>query len=140
MMVGDIPAVVTLEASCVSSWCVGQVESELERKTGLALVACSSFGEVQGWCCGFLVGPDAELLKIAISPQWRRQGIAGALLQELCCQFGERNGERIFLEVRSLNNPALKLYTKRGWVQVGYRKNYYSDPVDDALVLISKLQ
>jgi [ribosomal protein S18]-alanine N-acetyltransferase len=139
MVVGDTAAVVTLEASSVSSWCVGQIKSELERKTGRALVACSSFGEVQGWCCGFLAGPDAELLKIAVSPQWRRQGIAGALLQELCFQFGARNGEQIFLEVRSQNIPALQFYKKLGWVKVGSRKNYYSNPVDDALVLVSKL-
>ncbi len=140
MAVGDVSAVAALEERCFSSWTLGQIETELDRKTGLVLVAASSFGEVQGWCCGFLTGSEAELLKVAVGPQWRRQGIAKGLLQELCNQFRARNGERIFLEVRSQNLPALQLYTKLGWVEVGCRKGYYKEPADDALVFVSKLQ
>lgn len=140
MTVGDIPAVAALEKSCLSSWTLEQIEAELDRKTGLALVAATSFGEVQGWCCGFLAGSEAELLKVAVGPQWRRQGIAEALLQELCNQFRVRNGERIFLEVRSQNFPALQLYTKLGWMEVGQRKGYYKEPADDALIFVSNLQ
>lgn len=83
-----------VEATCPSSWTLEQIEAELDRQTGLVLVAISFTGEVQGWCCGFLVGPDAELLKISVSPQWRRQGIAKALLQELCRCFAAGQGKR----------------------------------------------
>ena len=140
MEVRDVSAVVTLEASCLSSWTLRQVEAELGRKTGIALVAISLSGEVQGWCCGLLVGPDAELLKVAVSPQWQRQGVAGALLHELCRQLVARNGEKIFLEVRSQNIPALQLYAKLGWTEVGCRKHYYKEPADDALIFVNNLQ
>ncbi len=140
MNAGDIPAVAAIEASCLSAWTLQQIEAELKRKKGLALVASSSFAEVLGWCCGQQVGPEVELLKVAVSPQWRRQGVAEALVQELCRQFAARSGEQIFLEVRSQNIPALQLYTKLGWQKVGQRKNYYRDPADDALILVSKLK
>lgn len=140
MDAGDVTAVAKLEACCLSPWTLAQIEAELARKTGIALVAGSSSGEVQGWCCGLLTGSDAELLKVAVSPQWRRQGIGEALLQELCYQFRARNGEQIFLEVRSQNIPALHLYAKLGWVKVGRRKSYYKEPADDALIFVSSLQ
>lgn len=123
-----------VEATCPSSWTLEQIEAELDRQTGQVLVAISFTGEVQGWCCGFLVGPDAELLKISVSPQWRRQGIAKALLQELCRCFAAGQGEKIYLEVRAKNLPALQLYSKLGWAEVGCRKKYYNNPADDALL------
>lgn len=139
MVPGDLPAVAMLEANCPSSWTLEQVEAEFDRQTGLALVAISFAGEVLGWCCGFQVGPDAELLKISVSPQWRRQGIAEALLQELCRCFAAGLGEKIYLEVRAKNLPALQLYSKLGWAEVGCRKKYYNDPADDALVFAGTL-
>ncbi len=139
MDAGDIVSVAAIEASCSSPWTLRQVGAECQRKEGIALVASSSSHEVMGWCCGLQVGYEAELLKLAVSPRWRRQGQAEALVQELCRQFAARGGKQMFLEVRSQNIPALQLYRKLGWQETGLRKNYYSDPVDDALVFVGKL-
>ncbi|MEA3466965.1 MAG: ribosomal protein S18-alanine N-acetyltransferase [Thermodesulfobacteriota bacterium] len=139
MNVGDVAAVAAIEAGCFSPWNKEQITAELERLAGLALVAVTSAGVVQGWCCGLLAGVDADLLKVAVSISRQRQGIATDLLKELCCRLAVRGGEQIFLEVRSQNIPALKLYAKLGWHETGRRKNYYKEPADDAVILVCRL-
>jgi [ribosomal protein S18]-alanine N-acetyltransferase len=136
---GDVAQIATIEASSLSPWSREQIAAELQRKTGLSLVAVASAGELQAWCCGLRVGADAELLKITVSPVRRREGIAEALLLELCSQFARHDAERIFLEVRSQNLPALRLYAKLGFQETGRRNNYYNTPADDAVVLVCSL-
>ena len=139
MNVGDVDAVAAIEAACFSPWNKEQITAELERRAGFALVAVTSAGVVQGWCCGLLAGVDAELLKVAVSIFRQRRGIATDLLKELCCRLAVRGGEQIFLEVRSQNFSALKLYAKFDWQETGRRKNYYKEPADDAVILIRRL-
>ncbi len=139
LCVGDVEAVAAIEAGCFSPWSSEQITAELERQVGLALVAVTSAGVVQGWCCGLLADVDAELLKVAVRPPWQRQGVAASLLKELGRRFAARGGEQIFLEVRSQNIAARKLYAKQGFQETGRRKNYYKEPADDAVILIRRL-
>ena len=137
---GDVAQVAAIEASSLSPWSREQIAAELKRKTGLSLVAVASAGELQAWCCGLHAGDDAELLKITVNPARRRQGIAEALLLEFCFQFTRHDTEQIFLEVRSQNLPALRLYGKLGFQETGRRNNYYKEPTDDALILVCRLR
>ena len=140
MAARDLAAVTAIEASSLSPWSREQVAAELHRKTGLALVAVDSSGELQGWCCGLQAGADAELLKITVIPARRRKGIGGALLEALASRFTECDAEQIFLEVRSRNCAALQLYAKFGWQETGRRKKYYKEPADDAIILVRSLK
>ena len=135
MEAGDIPDVAALELESLSSWTECQVTDELDRKAGICLVSTSFSGEVQGWCCSSLLSPEAELLEIAVCPCWRRQGVAEMMLQEMCSLLAAGGGKQIYLEVRSLNIPACRLYAKLGWEKTGKRKKYYTVPDDDALIL-----
>lgn len=78
---------------------------------------------------------EAELLNIALLPQYRKQGFATYFLenifQKTSLQFAQ-----IFLEVRTKNTPARKLYEKFQFSPQGIRKNYYQDDGDDALIMI----
>ncbi len=139
MKAGDVSDVAALELESLSSWSESQVRDELDRKTGICLVSTSFSGEVQGWCCCSLLVPEAELLKITVCPCWRRQGIAEMMLQEMCRLLVADGGEQVYLEVRSLNIPACRLYDKLGWKETGRRKKYYTVPDDDALVLTRAL-
>ncbi len=139
MTVGDVPAVAVLEIQSLSSWSQEQIAVELEQERGTALVSTSFSGEIQGWCCGSQVDSEAELLKITVCPGWRRQGVGVALLQALCEQLAADDVEQIYLEVRSSNIPACQLYLKLGWQEVGNRKKYYRNPVDDAHVFVRTL-
>ena len=139
MNVGDVDAVVAIEADGLSPWNREQIASELKRKTGFSLVAVTSGGVVQGWCCGLLAGSEAELFKVAVGFSWQRQGVATTLLRELCGVFMTYGAEQIFLEVRSRNIPARELYAKQSFQEAGVRRNYYKNPGDDAIIWVKRL-
>ena len=140
MTAGDIVAVAVVEAEFSSPWTAQQISAEYKRDSACTLVAESTPQEIAGWCCGFCLAPDAELFKISVSSVWQQQGIATTLLRELCVFFVNTGGKRVFLEVRSQNVAALRLYVKSGWEQQGIRKNYYKNPVDDAILLVRSLK
>jgi [ribosomal protein S18]-alanine N-acetyltransferase len=139
MTVGDIVAVAAIEASSLSPWNREQIAFELQREIGISLVAVAPGGGIVAWCCGFQAGRDAELLKITVTPEWQRLRVGETLLQQLCLLFAEQGVQQIFLEVRSQNCPALKLYVKLGWQKTGRRNNYYKEPADDAVVFVRRL-
>ena len=82
---------------------------------------------------GIAAVPEAEVLTVAVSRKERGRGLGGALLDELLARAREGGAEDVFLEVRSRDPIAQKLYSGRGFAAVGLRKGYYGD--DDALVM-----
>jgi len=75
-----------------------------------------------------------EILNLAVAPEYRRRGLASRLLG-LVLKIGKRLGvARVFLEVRESNVAARALYCRQGFGQVGVRKGYYPDNMEDALV------
>lgn len=135
LALADVPGVVAIEGGSLSPWSAGQVLAELQRKGGYALVGESSSGVVSGWCCGVSAGGEGELLKITVSRRSRGHGQGSALVLALCRKLAGRGARQVFLEVRSRNEPALGLYARLGFVEVGRRNSYYSAPIDDALVM-----
>ncbi|AMX01663.1 ribosomal protein S18-alanine N-acetyltransferase [Microbulbifer thermotolerans] len=81
-------------------------------------------GEPIACCVISSLFDEAEILDIAVAPDWRRRGIAGALLQRLIAGL-PRQITRVLLEVRASNVAALSLYRKLGFYEDGVRKNYY---------------
>lgn len=75
-----------------------------------------------------------EVENIVVDPAIRKQGVAQAMLRELATRAKERGGMRIHLEVRESNAPAIALYRKVGFIETTRRKNYYSNPDEDALL------
>lgn len=140
MIAGDFSAAAAIDAEFTSPWTVQQIAAEYTRESAYTLVAENDLQEIVGWCCGFCIAPDAELLKVSVSVKWQKQGVATALLQRLCDLFVEDGGCRVFLEVRSQNDAALHLYLQFGWNRQGIRKNYYKKPVDDAILLVRSLK
>lgn len=68
---------------------------------------------------------ETELLYLLVAPEARRQGLAAKLLDKSLVQSNELNAERMLLEVRASNSAAIALYTEKGFVREGRRKNYY---------------
>jgi ribosomal-protein-alanine N-acetyltransferase len=139
LALGDLGQVAEIEQQSVSPWTAAQIADELSCATGTARVAVDAEGRVLGWCCARYIGPEAELLKIAVSSDSRRSGIAGRLLLHLEKCLAELQVETIFLEVRSRNSAALHLYLKHNFIEVGVRTGYYSDPADNALIFRKEL-
>ena len=115
-------------------WNEAQLRAETEAGNGVALVA-----ECDQQICGYAFFrtclPECELLHLVVSPEYRRRGVAGALLHHAFTDFSDRGYVTCFLEVRNSNAAARHLYEKCGFRQVGTRKHYYSQPVEDALLM-----
>ncbi len=102
----------------------------------------STFGwiaEQQERIAGFLILrqilDEAEILNLAVLPEFRRQGIGTALLQAALQDASARGAAQAYLEVRASNKPAMEFYKQHGFRTLGRRAQYYASPVEDALVL-----
>ncbi|MDO5139983.1 MAG: ribosomal protein S18-alanine N-acetyltransferase [Eubacteriales bacterium] len=78
---------------------------------------------------------DAEVVRIAVRGEYRREGIGSRLLEGLISEAKRRRVSGIFLEVRSSNLAAVSMYRRAGFTEEGIRKNYYSSPAEDALIM-----
>ena len=95
-----------------------------------------SGGKVVAYIIGRVIAPEGEIYRIATKEEYRGRGIAYRLLDyAVKCERG-RGLETLFLEVRSKNVPARNLYHSYGFREMGVRKNYYSNPADDAIVMV----
>ena len=87
-----------------------------------------------GFVCFQLVEEEAELLRIGVLPDKRGEGRGRLLLEEFLSHCAEQSAGRVFLEVRSENRAATRLYESSGFRRLGVRKGYFQDPVEDALI------
>ena len=92
-----------------------------------------------GYCGVWLSFEEGEIMNVAVRSDFRRRGCAAELLRALLARAGERGASRFFLEVRQGNLPAVRLYESLGFEKIGIRKNFYSDPKEDALILRKEL-
>ena len=130
-----VTQVAQLEKICFSDpWSEKSVASELENKLAFWLVAVE--GEtVAGYVGSQTVCEETDMMNVAVHPDYRRQGIAEDLIVSLLENLKEQGSHSLTLEVRASNVPAIALYEKLGFAEVGRRKNYYRNPKEDALIL-----
>ncbi len=135
MSENHIDGVEKLEKECFSRpWSRQGIEEELSNENAHFLVACVD-GETVGYIGILEFFESCEITNVAVTPAMRRRGIAKALIEAAQNGAKERGREFITLEVRPSNTGALSLYEKLGFTQQGRRKNFYSDPVEDALIM-----
>ena len=104
---------------------------------GVWLSLARSDGDVIGFALGRIVLKEAELLLLAVRQDGQRKGIGRMLLDRFILVAASRGADRLHLEVRA-GNPAMNLYLKAGFAEVGRRKNYYTGSdgqIYDALTL-----
>ena len=82
-----------------------------------------------------LVADEAEIITVAVSPACRRQGIARALMEHMLRLAADVRAT-VYLEVRASNTPARELYRTLGFTETGVRKNYYTSPREDAVLMM----
>lgn len=125
----DLPALETLERrSFQHSWSALDLERELRGSGRLFLVLRSSSGSaLAGFACWRCTLDEAELLRVAVDPEHRRQGAARQLLLEGHRRLQQAGVSVCFLEVRSDNGPAQALYRSLGFEKTGERPGYYRD-------------
>ena len=92
-------------------------------------------GSILGYCGMLKMGPEGDITNVAVCPERRNEGIGYFMLSGLMRIAAEYGVDVIHLEVRQSNEPARRLYSRCGFVQDGLRKNYYSDPREDAILM-----
>ena len=133
------PQIAALEAANFSlPWDEASIRQELDNRLSLWLTAVED-GKVLGYVGSQTVFEDADILNVCTASEARRRGVAEALMRELERQLPLRGAEQITLEVRASNLPAIHLYEKLGYTQVGLRRNYYEKPREDALIMQKQL-
>lgn len=130
-----VAQVAELEKICFSApWSENSVASELTNPLSLWLVATD--GEtVAGYIGSQSVEGEADMMNVAVRPDYRRQGVGEMLVDGLVEALKEKGVHSLSLEVRCSNQSAICLYEKTGFAQVGLRRNYYRNPKEDALIL-----
>jgi ribosomal-protein-alanine N-acetyltransferase len=135
MTAADLPAVVAIEdESYTVPWSESTFRGLLRRRDAEMVVAVSG-DAVIGYAAFWCVVDQGELGNVAVSTRWRGRGLGGRLLDEVIRRAARRGIVEVFLEVRPTNTVARRLYERFGFTTVGRRRNYYQQPVEDALVL-----
>jgi ribosomal-protein-alanine N-acetyltransferase len=106
----------------------------LSRRIALVATAAGS-GEIIGFAVAGLIPPEAELESVAVAKSQRRRGVGRQLMSELVAELRRFGVEAFHLEVRASNSTALRLYNSFGFNETGRRPRYYSDPIEDAVLM-----
>ncbi len=133
---GDLDALLSLEVEGFGRpWTAAMYREELARESSWVEVVVDEQGEVVGFVCAWQILDACHLLRIATRKALRNGGIAQTLVRRLIDLASRRGCSHIELEVASQNASALALYERLGFVAVGRRPRYYSQPVDDAILM-----
>jgi ribosomal-protein-alanine N-acetyltransferase len=137
----DIPDILELEAETLSAWSRKQLEDELEQPTGFQFVVRREGSEkIQAVLCVRIIADEAEILKLSVAEYARKKGLGDQLLDFVLRFYGEKGVKNCFLELRASNAAARSLYEKKGFFMVGSRKDYYEEPVEDAILMRLELE
>lgn len=135
MQVEDLDQVIALEEELFSvPWTKEGFFSFLLRDNTLFLVV-EEKEQILGYCGVMLVLDEGEITNVAVSAKRQREGIGQFLLEGLFLLLRERGIRVLHLEVRESNQTALRLYERVGFQRDGLRRNYYTDPVEDAVLM-----
>ena len=128
-----------LDKLCVGAegWSAASFLSESEKPNGIVLYIMDG-DEVIALLSGYHAAGEGDITSVAVCPDYRRRGLASALLKEFERLLPE-DTESIFLEVRQSNSAAIELYRQAGFEDLSVRKRFYSAPEEDALVMRKEL-
>lgn len=131
----DIGALEELERLCFSTpWTAEQLSSQMPDGEREFLTADCG-GALVGYVGMMHVLDEGYISNVAVAPSARRQGIGSALIDELLNRAEALSLSFVTLEVRQGNEPAKALYEKHGFQAVGVRRNYYTQPKEDAVLM-----
>ncbi len=135
MTLEHLEDVYIIETECFShAWSKQSLESEINNDTSLFFVAKEN-DEVIGYIGLSIVIDEGYIFNVAVKSNHRKKGVATALINELVNYGKKNNFYFITLEVRESNAPAISLYSKFGFIKVGERKDYYTEPKENAILM-----
>lgn len=114
------------------AWSIAAMRTAALAPATTLYAAMDENDNVLGYAFVTRVLDTADLDNIAVAPEYRRQGIAGMLLDAAF----DGTEAAVHLEVRTSNAGAIALYRKHGFRECGIRKNYYQNPREDAVLML----
>ena len=136
----DAPELAELEARCDGAAKWGENAYRDTQSNGIFGWAVQRDGEISGFILVQVVADEMEILNLAVDPKVRRQRIGSGLVARAMQEARQVGVEQIHLEVRESNATARKFYSSAGFTEHGRRKNYYSRPVEDAVLMVLRVQ
>ena len=135
----DIPVLATYEKELFpySPWSTSQLKEDFAGIPTTRYMSVAEFGnKIVGYCGVFLPAPgvEADILTVAVLPDFRRQGIAREFMRQIEQWSKERGASAMMLEVEQSNSAAIELYTSLGYMKISVRMDYYG-PGQDAFVM-----
>ena len=132
----DAKEIFAIEMECFSvPWSLDSIETELLNEDKKLYYVIEDTNGVVGYAGAWLVYDEGQITNIAIRPSARRQGFGAKLTSALIEECFKRGMHEIFLEVRISNLSALSLYRQLGFTVKKKKKNYYSEPKEDAYIM-----
>lgn len=136
----DLADLALIEKECFSEpWSIDSFMSEFASENSVFIAAEDESGVICGFVTASFVLDEININNVAVRTEYRKCGIGTALLEKLDEYAAEINAGFINLEVRESNIPAVDLYKKLGYVQVGLRKNFYCKPDENAILMTKYL-
>ena len=129
----DLSQIMEIERACFPSpWSLQSFLAEFEKDYSMMVCAVEA-GQIAGYLIAWLLLDEIHIANLAVHPKERRRGIGESLVQYL---INRSEGFRwIALEVRESNRGARKLYEKLGFHRKGIRRNYYTNEIEDAVIM-----
>lgn len=138
MMIDDLDEVMELEEELFAvPWTKEGFFTFLTRDDAMFLVV-EEKGKILGYCGLLMVLDEGDVLNVAVKKDRQREGIGNFLMESMMRLAAEREISIIHLEVRKSNETAIRLYERLGFERDGIRKGYYTDPVEDAILMTKK--
>jgi ribosomal-protein-alanine N-acetyltransferase len=138
MTTDDVSEVAAIERSSFTTpWSEISFYSEV-KKTGSITRVARQGGRILGYICADRIVDEGHILTLAVRPEFRRMGIASALVEDALRSLRQAGCRFVFLEVRSSNDAARSMYEKFNFSFFGFRKDYYKSPVEDAVLMVLK--
>lgn len=117
-------------------WSLEGIRDVLRYDNNIFYVAYSTEDRrIAGFAGIMVIVDEAELLNIAVHPGYRRRGIGKLLLEQMIQEAVRHGARRMLLEVRRSNCSAIDLYTRFQFTAFSERRNYYKNPVEDAIIM-----
>ena len=139
LKVEDSAAVAEMEQQIFSDpWSEKSVLETVQQKQSVCFAA-EKAGHLLGYLLAYHAADEAEIARIAVQKEARRQGAAGKLMQALEHYCEEHKMEKLLLDVRESNEAARSFYTKNGFVEDGIRQGFYVNPSEDAVLMSRQL-
>ena len=137
LLENHIDKIAELEKLCFSEpWSAEAILDSF--RSGTVFLVAEKQGKVLGYVGIKPVLDEGYITNVAVFPEYRRMGVGSALMQNLDKLAADKNLSFISLEVRRSNLPAISLYESFGYKSEGIRKNFYREPLEDAIIMTKR--